>query len=67
MTTQRIRHHNTRLAFRLRRLRLSVAGAARILRMPYGTVKNWKQGRSSTPRAALRLLAAWRLLHWGRF
>lgn len=67
MSKQRIRRHDTRFAFHLRRLRLSVAAATRLLRMPYGTVKNWKQGRSSTPRAALRLLAAWRLLHWGKF
>jgi DNA-binding transcriptional regulator YiaG len=64
MTNHRTRRHNTPFAGRLRRLRLSVAGAARLLRTPVGTIKNWKQGRSIPPRAALRLLAAWRLLHW---
>ncbi len=64
-TRQRQRHHHTRLAFYLRRLRLTLVQAARLTGEPLGNLKNWKQGRTRTPRAVLRLLAAWRLLHWG--
>lgn len=67
MTKQRTRRHNTRLAFHLRRLHLSLNQAARLTRAPIGNLKNWKQGRARTPRPVLRLLAAWRLLHWGQF
>ena len=66
MTTTRQRRHNTRLAFYLRRLRLTLVQAARLTGEPLGNLKNWKQGRSRTPRVVLRLLVAWRLLHWGR-
>ena len=62
---QRTRHHDTRLARWMRRLGMDLPALQRITREPYGTCKNWKQGRSRTPRAVLRLLAAWRLLHWG--
>lgn len=61
---KRNRHHKTRLAFYLRRLGLTLEAAHRITREPIGNLKNWKQGRRRTPRAVLRLLAAWRLLHW---
>jgi hypothetical protein len=64
---QRNREHNTPLANRMRRLGLSLADVQRLTREPYGTVKNWKQGRYKTPPAVLRLLAAYRLLHWGEF
>lgn len=62
---KRQRHHQTALAHRLRRLRLNLAQAGRITGEPVGNLKNWKQGRTRTPPAVLRLLAAWRLLHWG--
>lgn len=63
----RTREHNSPFAKRRRRLGLSVTQAARWLRTPYGTVKDWNQGRYQPPRAALRLLAAYRLLNWGKF
>lgn len=63
----RRRHHNTPFAKRRRRLGLNVAQAARWLREPYGTVRGWNQGRYAPPRAAMRLLAVYRLLHWGKY
>jgi len=64
---KRQRHHDTPLAHRLRRLRLTLRQAERITRAPYGNLKAWKQGRYEAPRTILRLLAAWRLIHWGRY
>jgi hypothetical protein len=66
-TMKRNRHHNTPFARRCRRLGLDLGAAARWLREPYGNVKNWNQGRSRCPRSVLRLLAAYRLIRWGRF
>lgn len=63
----RTRHHDTAFARRLRRLRMTLEDAQRWTREPIGTLKNYKQGRRRTPRAALRMLAAYRLTHWGRF
>lgn len=63
----RERHHVTPFAVRRRRLGLTVGQSARWLRMPYSTVKNWNQGRYECPRVALRLLAAYRLLNWGKY
>ena len=66
MTPKRNRTHTTQLAKRLRRLRLNqLADAARVLGTSPRTVEAWRQGRYETPRVAMRLLAAWRLLHWG--
>lgn len=64
---KRNRSHNTPLAFRARRLRLSLKDIQRITKEPYGNVTNWNQGRRRTPRVVLRILAAYRLLHWGEF
>ena len=64
---KRNRHHRTAFAHRLRRLHLTLDQAAQVTGEPVGNLKNWKQGRRRTPRAVLRLLAAWRLLHWGRY
>jgi len=65
--TTRNRHHNTPLARRLRRPGWNLKRAQRWTGEPYGNLKNWNQGRNPCPRAVLRLLAAYRLLHWGRF
>ncbi len=67
MKRTRQRRHDTRLDFYLRRLGLTLDQAARLTRAPYGDLKNWKQGRHRTPRPILRLLAHYRLTHWGQF
>lgn len=65
--TTRNHNHDTPLAFRLRRLGLSLAEASRWTRAPYGNLKNWNQGRTRCPRPVLRLLAAYRWAKWGKF
>lgn len=67
MKTTRTRQHQTPIARRMRRLGLDLPDLQRLTRAAYGTCKNWKQGRSAPPRAVLRLLAAYRLLHWGNY
>lgn len=64
---KRNRNLQTPLAKRLRRLALTLTEAQRITRAPMGTLKHWHAGQRRTPRIVLRLLAAYRLLHWGRF
>lgn len=54
----------TALAHRARRLGLNLADVARLTGAPYNSVRNWHAGRTPCPRPVLRLLAAWRLLHW---
>ncbi|OQX38612.1 MAG: hypothetical protein B0D91_03685 [Oceanospirillales bacterium LUC14_002_19_P2] len=72
MTTQsdkktRNRTPQTTLAKQARRLGLSLKDIQRLTGEPYGTVKNWSQGRSRCPRSALRLLAWHRLKNWGKY
>ena len=69
MATKQTRNRKplTPLAMRARRLGLSLGDVARLTRESYGTVKNWSQGRSRCPRSVLRLLAYYRLKHWGKF
>lgn len=63
----RNRQQNTPLAYRLKRLGLSLKELEKITGEPYGNLKNWNQGRRRTPKVIFRMLAAWRLLHWGNF
>ena len=63
----RNRTQQTPLARRARRLGLTLRDIERLTREPYGTVKNWNQGRNRCPRSVLRLLAWYRLKHWGEF
>ena len=63
----RNRNHNTALAFHSKRMKLGLKDLERITREPYDNLKNWRQGRRRTPRIVFRMLAAWRLLHWGQF
>lgn len=60
------RRPDTALAWHLRRLGLNLKDLQRISREPYATCRNWHSGRNRTPRSIFRLLAAWRLLHWGQ-
>ena len=55
------------LKFRATRLGLSMKDVQRLTREPYGNILNWNQGRSRCPRSVLRLLAVYRLAHWGEF
>ena len=64
---KRQREHHTRFAKRLRRLGLSLIDAQAWTQIPYGSLKNYKQGRVTAPRSALRMLALYRLIHWGKF
>lgn len=64
---KRNREHNTRFAKRLRRLGLTLVQAQAWTGIPYGSLKNYKQGRVTAPRSALRALAMYRLVHWGKF
>ena len=57
----------TSLAFRAKRLSLSMQDVQKLTKEQYGSVLNWKQGRSRCPRSVLRLLAVYRLAHWGKF
>ena len=57
----------TPLAFRAKRLNLTMKDVQKLTKEPYGSVLNWKQGRSRCPRSVLRLLAVYRLAHWGKF
>lgn len=63
----RNRQQNTPLAYRVKRLGLSLKELEKITGEPYGNLKNWNQGRRRTPKVIFRMLAAWRLLHWGNF
>jgi DNA-binding transcriptional regulator YiaG len=45
-----------------RRLGLTLRQVSRLTGEPYGTVKNWSQGRNRCPRSVLRLMAAYRLM-----
>ncbi len=63
----RNRHFNTSLAYRSRRLGLSLKDVQRLTKEPYGNITNWNQGRRRTPRVVLRMLAMYRLSHWGEF
>ena len=62
---KRNRQHDTPLAHRLRRLGWTLRDAERWTGERYGNLKNYNQGRVACPRPILRLLAAYRLLHWG--
>ena len=55
------------LSFRVKRLRLNLKKVARITREPYRTIQNWNLGINRCPRSVLRLLAYYRLKHWGQF
>lgn len=55
---------DTALAWHLRRMGLKLVDLQRISGEPYATCRNWHTGRNRTPRSIIRLLAAWRLLHW---
>ena len=57
----------TSLAFRAKRLNMTMKDVQKFTKEPYGNILNWKQGRSRCPRSVLRLLAAYRLAHWGKF
>ena len=57
----------TSLAFRAKRLGLNMRDVQKLTREPYGSILNWKQGRNRCPRSVLRLLAVYRLAHWGKF
>jgi len=59
----------TPLAKRLRRLGWSLKDAQQWTGEPYGSLKNWNIARNGmkTPRAVMRLLAAYRLINWGKF
>lgn len=57
----------TSLAYRAKRLNLTMKDVQRFTREPYASILNWKQGRSRCPRSVLRLLAVYRLAHWGMF
>jgi hypothetical protein len=48
--------YGTPFAKRMRRLRLSIAGAQHLTREPYGTIKNCKQGRNPGQCAEARVL-----------
>lgn len=63
----RNRQQATALAFHARRMNLSLKDLEKITREPYGNIKNWNQGRRRTPRIVFRMLAAYRLLHWGSY
>lgn len=63
----RNRQQNTPLAYQVKRLGLSLKELEKITGEPYGNLKNWNQGRRRTPKVIFRMLAAWRLLHWGNF
>lgn len=69
MKASRNRKINTPLAKRLRRLGWNLKDAQRWTGEPYGSLKNWNQERNGmkAPRAVMRLLAVYRLLHWGKF
>jgi len=67
MKQKRNRQPNTAFAKRLRRLRWDLTRAAQWTRKPYKTLKNYNQGRTPAPRAIMRLLAAYRLMHWGDY
>jgi len=64
---RRNRNLQTPLAKRMKRLGLTVEKAQQITRAPAGNLRRWRRGQSRTPRSILRMLAAWRLLHWGQF
>ena len=63
----RNRQQTTALAFHARRMNLSLKDLEKITKEPYGNIKNWNQGRRRTPRIFFRMLAAYRLLHWGSY
>lgn len=63
----RNRQQSTPLAWRAKRLGLTLKELQKITGEPYGNIKNWNQGRRRTPRVIFRMLAAWRLLNWGKF
>ncbi len=55
------------LNYRAKRLDLSMKDVQRLTREPYASILNWNQGRARCPRSVLRLLAVYRLAHWGEF
>lgn len=57
----------TPLSFRVKRLRLNLKKVQKITREPYRTIQNWNQGINKCPRSVLRLLAYYRIKHWGQF
>lgn len=63
---QRITEHQTPFAKRMRRLGLDLVATEKFTKIPYATLRGYKGGRP-VPRAAMRMLAAYRLLHWGEF
>lgn len=63
----RNRQQKTTLAFHARRMNLTLKDLEKITKEPYGNIKNWNQGRRRTPRVVIRMLAAYRLLHWGKY
>ena len=74
MTTQNKRKRRSRqqeiktsLAYRAKRLKLNMQEVQKLTKEPYGSILNWKQGRNRCPRSVLRLLAVYRLAHWGKF
>lgn len=64
---RRNRQQKTSLAFRSRRLGLTLKDVQRLTKEPYGNIANWNQGRRRTPRVVLRMLAMYRLSRWGQF
>lgn len=58
--------NTTAFGRRVRRLGLSLRQVQAWTGEPYGTVKRWSQGRSAAPPSVMRLLAVYRLLHWGQ-
>lgn len=63
----RNRQQTTPLAFHAKRMNLTLKDLERITGEPYGNIKNWNQGRRRTPKIVFRMLAAYRLLHWGNY
>lgn len=63
----RNRQQTTPLAFHAKRMNLTLKDLEKITGAPYGNIKNWNQGRRRTPKIVFRMLAAYRLLHWGNY
>jgi len=66
--TSDLRDYQPQNAFAKRRRRLGLTNkqAAKWLGVPYKTALNWNQGRPA-PRHAMRMLAAYRLIKWGKY
>jgi hypothetical protein len=58
--------HNTAFSKRLKRLRWNLKQAQKWTGTSYENIKNYNNGRVLAPRPVMRLLAAYRLLHWGK-